>query len=79
MKLFAFILAFALVVACACAHSDSEIRYYCLRQAHSSVNAPKSELDEYERMVRELYLRCLEAHHTQDGPIDPKVGTSPAP
>jgi hypothetical protein len=69
MKLCRLIVFSGIAFVLSCAHSDSEIRFSCLKQAHSTVKVPEGDSKNREGMVRELYLRCLEAHGTPDAPI----------
>ena len=51
----------------ACAHSDAAIRYSCLGDANDDVDSD-IESEAHERLVRELYLRCLESRGIPDAP-----------
>jgi hypothetical protein len=59
----------ALVGLAGCVHTDAEMRLYCLRQAHVTVKVPEQESKNRESMVRDYYLRCLDAHGVPDAPI----------
>src|SRR5262245_31648123 len=49
-----------------CYHSPAEMRMWCLERANKRVQAPD---ENRETMVRELYLRCLEANDVPDKPL----------
>jgi hypothetical protein len=65
-----FAVALVALASSGCAHSDAEIRLFCLRQAHLTVKVPEIDSKNRETMVREYYLRCLEVHETPDAPAD---------
>ena len=65
----------AALTAC---NSPADIRAHCLRTAHHVVREQSNE-EAYKEMVREYYLRCLEARGTPDAPPKPPSETSSQP
>jgi hypothetical protein len=66
----AFLLAMAAMVILAC-KSAADIRYWCLKQANRSVSASAPEPETHERLVHEMYLRCLESQGVPDAEPKP--------
>lgn len=50
-------------------HSPEALRYRCLQKAHQSLRGAASQSPaDYERMVHEVYLRCLDNYGISDAP-----------
>jgi hypothetical protein len=70
--LFAITAAFSL--AC---HSAADMRYWCLTRANRAVSGSDTEPGANERLVHEMYLRCLESHGVSDA--EPRVPNGALP
>ena len=62
--------AMALVFSASC-NSPSDLRLHCLRMAHKVVKVNEQRPETHEVMVREYYLRCLEAEGVSDVEVGP--------
>jgi hypothetical protein len=54
-----------------CYHSAVEMRYWCLTRANRSVGNSEGNPEAHERLVREMYLLCLEAQGVSDATPSP--------
>lgn len=68
-RVFLLILVSTSLLSTSCSHTPAQMRLYCLRQAHLTVKVPEEQSTNREPMVREVYLRCLEAHNVPDAPV----------
>jgi hypothetical protein len=47
-------------------HSPESLRYRCIQKAHQTVRGSGVGDAAYEKMVHEVYLRCLDSHGATD-------------
>ena len=55
-------------------NSAAEMRYWCLTRANRAVGSSEGGSEAHERLVREMYLRCLEWQGVSDATPNPPGG-----
>ena len=49
-------------------HTPETLRFRCIQKAHQAVRGASVGDAAYEKMVHEVYLRCLDNYGAQDAP-----------